>query len=89
MDFKHKKIPLTGLIFGRHHSLFNYCNYIQIFQKNIGYATILYVLKKPISGFDPSSHFDESNIDMEFDYQEINKPVKSKNGKNLLLVKKM
>tara|TARA_B100000945_G_scaffold321117_1_gene333952 strand:- start:25 stop:1368 length:1344 start_codon:yes stop_codon:yes gene_type:complete len=89
LDFKHKKIPLTGLIFGRHHSLFNYCDYIQIFQKNIGYATILYVLKKPISGFEPSSHFDESNIDMQFDYQEINKPIKTKNGKNLLLVKKM
>ena len=87
LDFNNKKIPLTGLIFGRHHPLFDYCNYIQIFQENRGYALILYVLKSSTTNFKPELHFDSSNIRMDFKFKEIKKPIKSKNGKILLLVK--
>ena len=83
-----KKIPLTGLVFGRHHKLFDICKHIQIRQVVPGKATILFVsdqinAKSIIS----NSLFDASNVQVDFEFEKINEPILSKSGKVNLLVK--
>lgn len=51
LDENNTKISLTGLIYGRHHELFNVCEHIQVFQEESGKAVILYVTKQEISEF--------------------------------------
>jgi phenylacetate-CoA ligase len=86
-DKNGKKISLTGLIFGRHHKLFDYCSHIQICQAEKGEAVILYVPKENIFEFNPEILFDSNNIEMEFKFRKLNKPIKTKSGKLNLLVK--
>ena len=47
LDSNNKKIPLTGLIFGRHHQLFDLCSQLQIGQLSPGKAIVYYC---PIPG---------------------------------------
>lgn len=81
------KISLTGLIFGRHHKLFNYCSHIQICQEESGKAIILYVPQDKKIEFDPHTLFDSSNVDIKFSFKKLSNPVKTKSGKLNLLVK--
>lgn len=87
LDRSGKKIPLTGLVFGRHHELFNHCSHIQVSQDRAGAANILYT---PSSGVvqhaDVSKMFDSSNVDIEFQFVKLNEPVKTVSGKVRLLV---
>ena len=46
LDQNNFKIPLTGLLFGRHHKLFNHTTSIQIKQIKPGYAEIFMFQKK-------------------------------------------
>lgn len=85
LDKNNKNIPLTGLIFGRHHQLFDYCSHIQVKQTKSGNAQILYVCHKPLD-LPPEQLFDSTNVDMSFTFEEINKPIKTPNGKLKLLV---
>jgi phenylacetate-CoA ligase len=78
-----KNIPLTGLIFGRHHKIFDYIDYIQISQKEIGFATILYVSK---NNLDCRQLFDTTNINIKFKFMKIPEPIKTNSGKVLLKV---
>jgi len=88
LDVNGKQIPLTGLIFGRHHELFNYCTHIQVSQEIKGIATILYVLKKDVSPrLNVKSLFDVKNVLISFNFRQINKPIKTASGKLNLLVK--
>ncbi|KIA96295.1 hypothetical protein [Flavobacterium sp. KMS] len=89
LDKKNKKIPLTGLIFGRHHKLFDYCVSIQASQSEIGQVEILYVINQDINlskDFNPMNSFDSSKVDIEFTFREIPEPVKSISGKFKLLI---
>lgn len=52
-DRNGKKIPLTGLIFGRHHKAFDSADYIQIGQSEPGKAT-LYIMS-PLTSISRSS----------------------------------
>lgn len=84
------QISLTGLIFGRHHLLFDYTTCVQVKQEVPGFATILYVRSEgrlfPYNG--PFSElFDTSNINVKFDFQEILKPILTNSGKLNLLIK--
>lgn len=85
IDKNNKKIPLTGLIFGRHHKLFDHCTHIQVQQKTKGSAQILYV---PINNeiITPHTLFDTQNIAIDFEFIKISSPIKTKNGKLKLLV---
>ena len=85
-DNNGKKISLTGLIFGRHHKLFDYCSHIQIYQKEKGKAIILYVPKDRNSWFEPGPLFDNSNILMDFTFKRLNYPIKTSGGKLNLLI---
>lgn len=88
-DRSGKNISLTGLIFGRHHRLFDYCSHIQIFQDTPGNATILFVPNRELpSGSDPADYFDHSNVDLEFRFRALPEPVRTPAGKINILVKK-
>lgn len=88
IDKNEKRISLTGLIFGKHHKLFDYCNQLQLSQSEKGRATVYYVPKDNIpKDFEPAVLFDSSGIEISFEFQEIEQPIKTKNGKVLLLVK--
>lgn len=85
IDAYGKKIPLTGLVFGRHHLIFNYVSHIQIYQKEKGRVLVLYkpnvTLPNPVEEL-----FDFSNVNITFDFLEVKNPIKTLSGKFKLLV---
>lgn len=87
-DINGKAIPLTALIFGKHHTLFDYCSHIQISQKNYGFATVIYTLKPSNFGekINARELFDSRNVNIQFDFKEVQEPIKTKGGKLLLKV---
>jgi len=81
------RIPLTGLIFGRHHELFNVCKHVQIGQKAPGRATVFYVLKPNVTLEKPiREYFDDSKVLVDFSFRERKAPILTKAGKVNLLV---
>ena len=88
IDKNEKRISLTGLIFGKHHKLFDYCSQIQISQSEKGKATVYYIPKALLpNDFEPSVMFDSSGIEITFTFKKLNEPIKTKSGKVLLMVK--
>lgn len=82
IDKKGKAIPLTALIFGRHHKLFGMINYIQVSQKeNGGLVTFIISTSCNYSKEELQQAMDLSNLDIDFDFQIVDKPVKTKAGK--------
>lgn len=83
VDRTGKNIPLTGLIFGRHHPAFNCARFVQVFQPRSGAATLL-ITPGDAGGFD-AAHlgrlFDLAGIDIEFSFQIIPEPVRTPSGK--------
>lgn len=87
VDKKGVNIPLTGLIFGRHHKLFDVCSHIQVSQDQKGSITILYTALVKDSVSDPGLLFDDSNVDLDVIFKELESPIKTQSGKVKLLVK--
>lgn len=88
IDRMGNKVSLTGLVFGRHHKIFELVKHIQIQQKKSGEATILYVSDKIGDISEKNSElFDNSNVNITFDFKKIKEPFLSKSGKINLLVK--
>ena len=87
IDKNGKRLSLTGVIFGNHHKLFDYCSQIQIGQRQPGKATIYYVPKQALpEEFTPSDYFETQNIEIGFTFMRIENPIKTKIGKVLLKV---
>ncbi len=86
-DRNGKNISLTALVFGRHHKLFDFCSHIQVYQPENGKALILYVPLENNSDLRPESLFDSTNIEMEFTFQKLSTPFRTRSGKLNLLVK--
>lgn len=87
IDKSGKKISLTGLIFGKHHELFNYCSQMQVSQSEKGFATIYYVTPKDsLKGKSPCDLFDSKEVDIDFSFERIDVPFRTKSGKVLLLI---
>ena len=85
-DKQGKKIPLTALIFGRHHKAFDVADYVQIGQDEPGKAT-LYVTMKDIRGsFDMAELFDLTNVDVDFEFKVVKRPIRTAMGKLKLRV---
>ncbi len=82
-DKSGNKIPLTSMIFGRHHTIFNSTDYLQIFQRRKGAATfyITFIDKNLISYENVRSYFDLSNLDMDIDFIFLKSPIRTKGGK--------
>lgn len=87
LDRKSNKIYLTALIFGRHHSIFDYVQHIQVKQNEVG-KIIFYITSN-----DNYSHeflidkMDLTNVDLEFSLEVIQSPIKTAAGKVPLLIK--
>lgn len=94
MDKHGKKIPLTALIFGRHHKAFDVADYIQIGQTEPGKATLYVTMKNDKTGqthfiktdSNLSRLFDLSNVDLDFDFKILAQPVRTAMGKLKLRV---
>lgn len=86
-DASGNKIHLTALIFGRHHKLFEYTFHVQVRSVSKGMAEILYVpIDKDLEEIKACTYFDSSNVDIEFTFKKIDKPILSSAGKVNLLV---
>ena len=87
IEDKHgKKIPLTALIFGRHHKAFDVADYIQIGQTEPGKATLYVTAKDGVVSGNLTELFDLTNVDIDFDFQVIDKPIRTAMGKLKLRV---
>ena len=80
-----RKIPLTALIFGRHHRAFDVADYIQIEQKERGKA-ILYVCGLKCESETPGDLFDLSNVKVDFMVEILDSPIRTTAGKLKLRV---
>lgn len=89
LDKKHKKISLTGLIFGRHHKIFDVIEHIQVYQDKPGYCTILYTTRLELDNLKAIKMFNTDNINMEFEFVKLDEPIKSSSGKVLLKVSRL
>lgn len=87
IEDKHgKKIPLTALIFGRHHQAFDVADYIQIGQNEPGKATLYITAKNGSFDGEISDLFDLTNVDIDFEFKTIEKPIRTAMGKLKLRV---
>ena len=77
------RIPLTSMVFGRHHTIFNIADYVQILQTTRGTATfyITFGRRIPISIGEARSYFDLSNLDLDFNFVFSKEPVRTRAGK--------
>ncbi|MDO4585839.1 MAG: hypothetical protein Q4C95_00925 [Planctomycetia bacterium] len=80
-DKKGQNISLTALFFGRHHSIYQMASHIQIEQTEPGKAVMYIVMDNPSSDFQPSAYFSLDGIDIDFSYQIVDKPFRTKIGK--------
>ena len=84
-DRNGKKIPLTALIFGRHHKAFDVAEHVQIRQTSSGKATLIVTMKRD-GDIRMSDMFDLSNVDVDFDMEIVDKPIRTPAGKLRLKV---
>lgn len=84
-DLKGRSISLTGLIFGRHHKAFDYCEHVQVRQIAPGKIEILISSKNPRP--DWAKLFDFTNSFFDIQYTQINSPIRTPLGKVQLLLR--
>lgn len=84
IDKNGKKINLTGLIFGRHHDLFNYSKFIQVKQQEAGKIEIHFVSETLTEA---EEYFDKSNLNLDVTFIKRKEPFRTKSGKINLLIK--
>ena len=81
------KISLTALIFGRHHRLFDVAQFIQVRQKIEGEMTVLITPKGKLPcDFVFEQWFDVTGLDLDIDYEVLERPILTKAGKVVLKV---
>ncbi|MNG01871.1 hypothetical protein D3C84_848690 [compost metagenome] len=85
IDANGRSISLTGLIFGRHHKAFNYCEHIQVKQPNPGNLEILISSKNLLNNW--PELFDFTNSFFDVTYTQIESPIRSPLGKVQLLLR--
>lgn len=86
-DRNGKKIPLTALIFGRHHKAFDIADHVQIRQQEPGKATLVVSGSKEVLADKAMSDlFDLTNVDIDFDMETVGKPIRTAAGKLKLKV---
>ena len=80
-DKKGLKIPLTALIFGRHHKLFEIADYIQVAQDKTGVVTFYVVTAKNYNMEEIRSAMDLSNLEIDFRFKILPEPIRTSAGK--------
>lgn len=90
IDNTGKRISLTGLVFGRHHKIFDRAKFVQIYQDCPGKATFYITpTKSPILGLELENNFDLDGIDIHFEFKQIDEPIVSPSGKVILKIKEI
>jgi phenylacetate-CoA ligase len=77
------RLSLTALVFGRHHTIFDLANFVQVHQPEPGRVTFLVSIpsdKADLLG-NALTYFDLESLPFIFDYRYISKPVLSSSGK--------
>jgi phenylacetate-CoA ligase len=86
-DRSGRKLSLTSIIFGRHHSAFNELHHLQVRQTTPGHVTLLVVPEaKAVDVGSLAMGFDFAGLDLTFDVQVVDKPVRTAAGKLKLKV---
>ena len=81
-----RKQQLMALIFGRNHKAFDVADYVQIGQKEPGSATLYVTMKNREGVGDMAKLFDLTNVDMNFEFKVVERPVRTGMGKLKLRV---
>lgn len=89
LDKLGNRIFLTGLIFGRHHEIFDRARHIQIYQPTKGVAEVLVTPRDTLTPETAAASFDSSNVHLDFIFKIVQEPVRTKAGKVPLLVKQL
>lgn len=87
IDKSGDKVFLTGLIFGRHHKIFDYSRFLQVSQDVPGEARIL-IVPNGQGGEDWQALFDGSNLKLDLSFCELSEPIRTQSGKVPLLISK-
>lgn len=87
VDRNGKSIPLTALVFGRHHTIFGYADCIQVRQVKDGEVEFLVTSTNPLNEQEALAMFDLSNVDIDFSLSIIKSPILTASGKMPLKVK--
>lgn len=86
IDKDGKNVNLTGLIFGRHHELFNVSKFIQVRQIEKGKIEI-YFVSDSTDEESASKLFDRTNLNFDLWFKKVGEPIRSAAGKVGLLIK--
>jgi phenylacetate-CoA ligase len=90
IDSTGKKISLTGLVFGRHHRIFNKAKFFQVYQSEPGKVKIIItILNNKISEYELPSYFDLSGINIDFTFEQRDAPILTPGGKVILNISKI
>lgn len=83
IDHFGNRLSLTALVFGRHHTIFNLANFVQVHQPELGRVTFLVSASSDRVGVigDALSHFDLEGLPFTFNYRYTLKPILSSSGK--------
>lgn len=80
-------IPLTALIFGRHHELFNLAKFLQVRQEERGRITVLVTPKDRLpESIDLAKWFDDSDLALDVAFEVLQSPILTPSGKVALKV---
>lgn len=90
IDKNGQHVSLTALIFGRHHSVFGQAKFIQVRQSKKGEARILITHgeTEQLSSYQARANFDAKNVNIDFTFEIIDEPYRTKAGKIPLLIKR-
>ena len=80
LDNNGKKIPLTALIFGRHHTIFNVADFIQVAQGSSG-KVIFYITLKDKNVMNIEQYFDLTNVNIDYEFAILDTPIRTNAGK--------
>lgn len=80
LDRHSKAIPLTALIFGRHHKVFDYARFVQVQQSEPGKLTF-FVTTNEQDCQKIFQDIDMSNVDIEYNIRILSEPIKTPSGK--------
>jgi len=84
IDKSGKKIPLTALVFGRHHKIFEIADFVQVGQQGKEGPIIFYITLKDKTQEGKENmeqYFDLSNVDIDYKLEILDAPIRSKAGK--------
>ncbi len=85
-DSHGKQIPLTALVFGRHHEIFERVDCIQVRQQVPGKVEFLLTTKSELTAEEAKPLIDISNVDIESSIKIIRTPILTSSGKMPLKV---